>query len=388
MRQRFVPALLSLTLGIGGGVLGAGAVVWSKSATPAPAYAVSQAPQAQARVVSPQGEVIADLVEKVGPAVVNIDTVSRRTVIQQPIHPFFGFDPFFGESRPQTRTYEQKGVGSGFIIDPKGLVVTNEHVIRKANDLTVTLPDGRKFKGKVIGRDAASDLALIKIDGKDLPSLKLANPESIRVGQWVVAIGSPLGLKYSVTAGILSAVNREGIKNRVGFLQTDAPINPGNSGGPLLNLQGEVIGVNTAIIQNAQGIGFAVPVDTVSRVIPQLEAKGRVERAWIGVGLADLPEDRSRMFYPADHGALIARVEENSPAAKAGLHEGDVIMAIDGHKIEDSSALMRAVSALNIGDKVKLTVNRRGQTKEITLTLGKMPERIQAAADEAESEGH
>jgi serine protease Do len=388
MRQRFIPALLSLSLGVGGGVLGAGAVVWSKSGTPAPAYAASQTPHVQTRAVSPQGETIADLVEKVGPAVVNIDTVSRRTVVQQPIHPFFGFDPFFGgESRPQTRTYEQKGVGSGFIIDPKGLVVTNDHVISKANELTVTLPDGRKFKGKVIGRDAASDLALVKIEGKDLPSLKLANADSIRVGQWVVAIGSPLGLKYSVTAGILSAVNREGIKNRVGFLQTDAPINPGNSGGPLMNLQGEVIGVNTAIIQNAQGIGFAVPVDTVSRVIPQLETKGRVERAWIGVGLADLPEDRSRMFYPAEYGALIARIEPKSPADKAGLAEGDVIMALDGHKIDDAGALMRAVNGLGIGDKAKLTVNRRGQTKELTLTLGKMPEQIQQAAEEAESGG-
>jgi serine protease Do len=388
MRQRFIPALLSLSLGIGGGVLGAGAVMWAKPGVPAPAYAASQTPQVQARAVSPQGEIIADLVEKVGPAVVNIDTVSRRTVVQQPVHPFFGFDPFGDPrmSRPQTRTYEQKGVGSGFIIDSKGLVVTNDHVVRKANELTVTLPDGRKFKGKVIGRDAASDLAVVKIDGKDLPSLKLANPDSIRVGQWVVAIGSPLGLKYSVTAGILSAVNREGIKNRVGFLQTDAPINPGNSGGPLMNLQGEVIGVNTAIIQHAQGIGFAVPVDTVSRVVPQLEAKGRVERAWIGVGLADLPDDRSRMFYPAEYGALVARIEPSSPAAKAGLAEGDVIMALDNQKIEDSAALMRAVSALEIGDKAKVKVNRRGQTKELTLTLGKMPEQIQQAAEDAESE--
>ncbi|MNR81987.1 putative serine protease HtrA [compost metagenome] len=387
MRQRFVPALLSLSLGIGGGVLGAGAVMWSKAEAKAPAFAASQTPQVQARAVSAQGEVIADLVEKVGPAVVNIDTVSRRTVVQQPMHPFFGFDPFFGDpraSRPQTRTYEQKGVGSGFIIDSKGLVVTNDHVVSKANELTVTLPDGRKFKGKVIGRDAASDLALVKIDGKDLPSLKLAHPDSIRVGQWVVAIGSPLGLKYSVTAGILSAVNRDGIKNRVGFLQTDAPINPGNSGGPLMNLQGEVIGVNTAIIQHAQGIGFAVPVDTVSRVVPQLEAKGRVERAWIGVGLADLPDDRSRMFYPAEYGALIGRVEPKSPADKAGLVEGDVILALDGQKIEDSSSLMRAVSAMNIGEKAKLTVNRRGQTKELTLTLGKMPEQLQQASEQAE----
>ncbi len=389
MRQRFFPALLSLSLGVGGGVLGAGAVMWTRSDTPGPAYA-AQTPHVQARAVSAQGEIIADLVEKVGPAVVNIDTVSRRTVVQQPMHPFFGFDPFGSQdprsARPQTRTYEQKGVGSGFIIDPKGLVVTNDHVVSKATDLTVTLPDGRKFKGKVIGRDSASDLAVVKIEGKDLPFLKLANPDSIRVGQWVVAIGSPLGLKYSVTAGILSAVNREGIKNRVGFLQTDAPINPGNSGGPLMNLQGEVIGVNSAIIQNAQGIGFAVPVDTVSRVVPQLEAKGRVERAWLGVGLADLPDDRSRMFYPAEYGALIARIEPKSPADKAGLAEGDVVLALDDKKIEDSAALMRAVSAMDIGDKAKLKVNRRGQTKELTLTLGKMPEQISQAADESENQ--
>lgn len=390
MRQRFIPALLSLSFGIGGGALGAGAVMWAKPGDHAPAYAASQTPQVPVRAVSPQGEIIADLVEKVGPAVVNIDTVSRRTVVQQPMNPFFGMDPFgFADprlSRPQTRTYEQKGVGSGFIIDPKGLVVTNNHVVSKANELTVTLPDGRKFKGKVIGKDSASDLALVKIEGKDLPSLKLANPDSIRVGQWVVAIGSPLGLKYSVTAGILSAVNREGIKNRVGFLQTDAPINPGNSGGPLMNLQGEVIGVNTAIIQHAQGIGFAVPVDTVSRVVPQLETKGRVERAWIGVGLADLPEDRSRMFYPAEHGALVARVEPKSPADKAGLTDGDVILALDGQKIEDAAALMRAVSSMNIGEKVKLQVNRRGQTKDLTLTLGKMPDQLVQAVEESEGQ--
>lgn len=377
MRSRVLSAMLSLALGVGGGALGAGAVFMAKPAVETkPAYAD---PLPVAPGVSRGGEEIADLVDRVGPAVVNIDTVSRRQVPAMQMNPF-SLDDFFngGPSfHRRQQTIQQKGVGSGFILKENGLVVTNNHVVAGASELYVTLPDGRKFKGKLVGTDPGSDLALVKIDGKNLPSLKLADPKSLRVGQWTVAIGSPLGLQHSVTAGILSAMDREvSVNNRVGFLQTSAPINPGNSGGPLLNMRGEVIGVNTAVAARAQGIGFAVPVDTVSRVIPQLESKGKVERAWLGVGLRDLPDDRQSMFYPTDVGVIVAQVDPRGPSAKAGLMDGDVVLELNGKGIKNAHELILAVNHLKVGEKVSLLVSRQGQKKNLSVTLGQMPQRL------------
>ncbi|HEY9897637.1 MAG TPA: trypsin-like peptidase domain-containing protein [Pantanalinema sp.] len=383
MRMRVIPAALTLVIGAGGGAIGAAAVLAAKPAVEAqPAFATPTT--APMPVVASGTEVIADLVDRVGPAVVNIDTVSERRVPAYSFNPFSLDDFFNGQPMQQRqRIVQQKGVGSGFVVRPDGLIVTNNHVVAGATELSVTLPDGRKFKGKLIGTDPGSDLALVKVEAKDLPALKLADPKSLRVGQWTVAIGSPLGLSHSVTAGILSAMDREvSLNNRVGFLQTSTPINPGNSGGPLLNMKGEVIGVNTAVAAHAQGIGFAVPVDTVSRIIPQLEAKGKVERAWLGVGLKDLPDNRQAMFYPVDAGVIVAQVDPRGPAAKAGLTTGDVVQALNGKPVKNAHDLIVAVGTLKVGEKVSLLVNREGQKKTLDVTLGQMPQRVANAAQE------
>lgn len=376
MRNRFMPVMLSLLVGAGGGAVGATAVLLAKPTVEAkPAYA---APAVESQPGPGQGEAIADLVDKVGPAVVNIDTVSKKSVNTMTMDPYW--NPFMGSGSPfqqKRQTIQQKGVGSGFIIRENGLIVTNNHVIAGATELSVTLPDGRKLKGKVIGTDPGSDLALVKVEASKLPFLTLADPKSLRVGQWTVAIGSPLGLQHTVTAGILSAIDREiSLNDRVGFLQTSAPINPGNSGGPLLNMRGEVIGVNTAVASHAQGIGFAVPASTLSRVLPQLETKGKVERAWLGVGLRDLRENRQEMFFPADSGAVIVQVDPEGPAAKAGLLSGDIISELNGKSVKTAHDLIRSINGMKSGDKIALLVNREGQRKTLNVTLGQMPQRV------------
>ncbi|HEY9855149.1 MAG TPA: trypsin-like peptidase domain-containing protein [Stenomitos sp.] len=330
---------------------------------------------------------IADLVERVAPAVVNIDTVTRQKNPMAEMDPFF--HRFFGDGLKRLPQYfEQKGVGSGFLIDPSGLIVTNNHVTNGATTIRVTLSDGRKFDGKVIGKDAGSDLALVKIPGKQLPTLAFANPKKVRVGDWVVAIGSPLGLSTTVTAGIVSAMNRDvAINERVAFIQTDAPINPGNSGGPLLNLHGEVIGVNTAIAARAQGIGFAIPTETVQWVANELRRKGQVERPWLGVVITELTADRAKQLYKkADTGVMVRDVADGSPAAKAGLLEGDVILQIDGKDVSEPAQVIHGLANRHVGDKLRLVVNRDGQRKEFTLTLTAMPPQAQEADGPPDSE--
>lgn len=327
-------------------------------------------------------DTIADLAEKAAPAVVNIDTVRRRKNPMAQMDPFF--HRFFGSDLKGMPPYfEQKGVGSGFVIDASGLVLTNHHVTQGASTIRVTLSDGRAFDGKVIGMDPGSDLALVKIEAKRLSVLKLAETQRVRVGEWVVAIGSPLGLSTTVTAGIVSALNRDvAINDRVSFIQTDAPINPGNSGGPLLSLDGRVIGVNTAIAAKAQGIGFAIPVETVKFVVSELRAKGKVERPWLGVAIAELtPERASQLFRKTDPGVLVRDVAEGSPAAVAGLLEGDVIVAVDGKNVTEPSHVTHLVANHRVGDKLKLLVSREGQRKELTLTLKAIPAKLQEAAE-------
>ncbi|MEB3327606.1 MAG: trypsin-like peptidase domain-containing protein [Candidatus Sericytochromatia bacterium] len=364
-------SLATFAVGAAGGVVGARLVPADVPLTPLAATPVAAE---EIRVVPPSGneDGIADLVDRVKVAVVNIDTVAHRTVPSQ-VDVFRYFFEGVPEGAPMQR--EEKGVGSGFVVGANGLIVTNHHVVRGADQLTVTFHDGKKYPGKVIGQDPGSDLALVKIEAKGLSSLRLADPQKLRVGQYVVALGSPLGLSQTVTTGILSAINRDiELNARVGFLQTDAPINPGNSGGPLLNLRGEVIGVNTAVAARGQGIGFAVPVDTLKGVLPQLEAKGRVDRPWLGVGIANLPEDRSRMFYPVDQGVLVGRVERGGPAEAAGLQPGDVIQQLNGKALRSANELIREVARHQPGEAVDLLVNRQGQTRTIKLKLQKMPE--------------
>jgi serine protease Do len=379
-RRAAFSTALTFALGLGGGVLATRLEPvynshLSLAAKPAEARPI--------QITTPaQEDGIADLVDKVKVAVVNIDTEAHRRVQRQVIDPFQFFNGD-GPIQMQPQEQVQKGTGSGFIIREDGLIVTNNHVVQGADKLTVTLSNGEKKTGRVIGADPGTDLAVVKIDGRNYPTLKFADGNKLRVGQYVLAVGSPLGLQQTVTTGILSAINRDiSLNARVGFLQTDAAINPGNSGGPLLNMRGEVIGVNTAIAARGQGIGFAIPVDTLSTILPQLEAKGKVERAWIGVAVGNLPEDKSKMFYPADYGALVGRAEPNSPAAKAGLMAGDVITAIDGKKVENAAGLIREVNKLPAGKTVALQVSRQGQQKTIPITLDRMPDKLAAGPQE------
>ena len=368
-------AAMTFIIGMAGGVVGACGYAQSTGAVPAH-QGGGGGPVQVVAPTDPDG--VSNLVEKVKVAVVNIDTEARREV------PPDIFDFFFGDAMPAPRQQLLKGVGSGFVVRDDGLIVTNYHVVQGAERLTVTFFDGRKLEGRIVGSDPATDLALVRVNARGLPTLKLADPGNLKVGQYVVAMGSPLGLSQSVSMGILSAMNRDiPLNTRVGFLQTDAPINPGNSGGPLLNLRGEVIGVNTAIAASAQGIGFAVPVGTLRSILPQLEKSGKVDHAWLGVRVTNLPEDRSQMFYPAEYGVLVAGVERGSPAEQAGLRPGDVIMQLNGQRLDDAASLIREVAKLTVGSKVELLVSRQGQRKTITLTLGRMPDRLSQLSSES-----
>jgi serine protease Do len=304
---------------------------------------------------------IADLVERADPAVVNIDTVARAER-----------DPFFeqfGDDAPGQGEVE-RGVGSGFIVDPSGLIVTNNHVVRGATDIKVTTASGQTYRGKVIGSDPLNDLALVRVNAKGLPFLKFANTnEKVRVGDWVVAIGSPLGLSHTVSVGIISAMNRGiSLNERVNFLQTDAAINPGNSGGPLLNIQGEVVGVNTAIAARGQGIGFAIPAWTAQNVIGQLKATGHVERTWLGVSIRGLNREGG--------GVMVVGVAQGGPAAAAGLRPGDVIVAIDQRPVRTDRDLLSYLNDKRSGTQVQLTVEREGKRAGLGVTLQPAPQQM------------
>ncbi len=307
---------------------------------------------------------IADLVEKVSPAVVNLDTVAKSRNPLSELDPFF--HRFFSSELPRLpRFFEQHGVGSGFLISADGLIITNHHVVRDAGSIKVTLTDGRQFEGKVIGRDPLSDIALLKIQAERLTTVKFADPRAIRVGEWVVAIGSPLGLKTSVTAGIISALNRDvQAKGGVSFIQTDAPINPGNSGGPLLNLEGDVVGMNTMVASNAQGIGFSIPVATIQEVVASLRTAGKIERPWLGVTFA----------YPAFEGVLIREVLRRGPAEKAGLLGGDRVLEADDRKMQDAGDLIRYIASRKVGAFLRLLISREGHKIVVSVPLEAMPE--------------
>ncbi|WP_299485086.1 HhoA/HhoB/HtrA family serine endopeptidase [Acaryochloris sp. IP29b_bin.137] len=334
---------------------------------------------------------IARAVEKVGPAVVRID--SARTVRRRR-SPLFNdpfFREFFGRDIPrQPRTRVQRGTGSGFIISDDGLVLTNAHVVNGADKVTVVLKDGRSFEGTVMGEDSLTDVAVIKIKAQDLPTVKTGQSDELQPGEWAIAIGNPLGLDNTVTAGIISATGRTsndvGVPDkRVGFIQTDAAINPGNSGGPLLNQAGEVIGMNTAIIGGAQGLGFAIPIKTAQRIADQLIAKGKVDHPFLGIRMAGLtPELKERINSSPDvdfqvkeeKGVLIFEVIPKSPAAAAGLRPGDIIREIDGQAISKASQVQQKVDATSLGSALKLGITRNGSKKVISVKPGPLPSQL------------
>lgn len=314
---------------------------------------------------------IADIAEKVSPAVVSIESVHyvrarRRSGSGDPF-----FDRFFGhlfdeDFMGHNNVIPQRGNGSGVLISPEGHLLTNEHVISAADEIVVKLSSGKTFKAKVIGKDARTDLAVLKIDSeKSLPHVPVGDSSAIRVGEWVVAIGNPFGLGLTVTAGVISAVNRDLSVDRnrsyKDLIQTDASINPGNSGGALLNSRGELIGINTAIIPYGQGIGFAIPVNLAKRIVGDLMAYGRVKKAFLGVTVQKITSELARYFEVPEEGVLVADVAENSAAKKAGIVPGDVILEIEGKKIANVNDFQENLDEHRVGEKAKIKIFRKGK---------------------------
>ena len=336
----------------------------------------------------------ADLVERVGPAVVGIRTTERQrgqaangdSSEDDEMQELFR--RFFGVPAPQTPTPDrapnrrgmpggqeiQRGVGSGFILSADGYVMTNAHVVENATTIYVTLTDKREFKGKLIGADKRTDVALVKIEASGLPRIAVGDSKAIRVGQWVLAIGSPFGLENTVTAGIVSAKSRD-TGELLPFIQTDVAVNPGNSGGPLINMRGEVIGINSQILSGSGGsigISFAIPVDDAMRIVEQLKNSGRVRRGRLGVEIREVSKEVAEAMGIKAQGALVSRVEAGTPAEKAGVLGGDIIVKFDGRTIEKSVDLPRAVGDTKPGTKSIITVLRKGVTREIPIVVSEL----------------
>jgi serine protease Do len=319
--------------------------------------------------------------KKVQPSVVSIR--SERTVTVSPGEGFgedffkgTPFEDFFKQHGGPPMKRRQMGEGSGVIVDPKGYILTNNHVVAGADKLTIRLFDGREFKGDVKGTDPKTDLAVVHVEAKDLPVATLGDSDKIQVGEWAIAIGSPFGLEETVTVGVVSAKGRTGLGTGTyeDFIQTDASINPGNSGGPLVNIEGEVIGINAMIISPGQGIGFAIPINLAKSIMAELIKTGKVIRPWLGIGLQNLTQDLMKSFNVKEkEGALISQVYEGSPAEKAGLKVGDIITQIDGKKIKDSQDVVREVLKKQVGQKILLEVIREGKPLEIPVITAQMP---------------
>ncbi|MGJ3252155.1 MAG: trypsin-like peptidase domain-containing protein [Elainellaceae cyanobacterium] len=325
---------------------------------------------------------VVEVVEAVGPSVVKIDTTQT---VQSQLPDFFG--EFFGESAPVPEGRIVRGVGSGFLIDSDGHILTNAHVVDDADQVTVTFSDGSTADGEVVGADSITDIAVVRVSGDDLQVAEFAQSEQVKIGQWAIAIGNPVGLQETVTVGVVGGVDRSGGDigvqgKRVGFIQTDAAINPGNSGGPLLNARGQVIGVNTAIIGNTEGIGFAIPIDTAQRIAQQLIEDGQVEHPYIGVQIIPLTDDikqrinespNSTLQIEADEGVLIVRVQPNSPAAQAGLEAGDVIQRINDQTVTEVNEVLDAVEENGVGNDMTIELQRSGEMQTFTIQPEPLP---------------
>jgi S1-C subfamily serine protease len=356
------------------------------ASTPVVTPAIQQVAVPPARA----GNFVANAVNAVGPAVVRIDT--ERTITRNyPSSPFFDdpfFNRFFGEEMfPQgPQEFQQRGQGSGFIIDSNGIILTNAHVVKGADNVTVVLRDGREFQGEVRGTDEPSDLAVVKIEGSNLPVASLADSNTVQVGDWAIAVGNPLGLDNTVTLGIVSTMNRSssqaGIPDkRLDFIQTDAAINPGNSGGPLLNDRGEVIGINTAIRADGQGIGFAIPINKAKEIKDKLARGEKISHPYIGIRMITLnPEQAKRLnrdpnspiTIPEVNGVLVMQVIPNSPAAAAGLRQADVITEINDEAVNSAEELQKAVEKSQVNQPLKVVVLRGNQTQQLSIRPGEL----------------
>jgi serine protease Do len=322
------------------------------------------------------------IAKEVSPSVVNV-SVSRT--IKNSFHgfDFFGggpFEDFFGFPAPKDDEYLIEGAGSGVIVSKDGYILTNNHVVESAEEITVRTYDGKEYDGELIGTDPRTDLAVIKVDGNNLPAAELGNSDEIEVGEWVLAIGNPFQLSHTVTAGIVSAKGRAnvGLADYEDFIQTDAAINPGNSGGALVNLEGEVIGINTAIATRTgvySGVGFAIPINMAKAIMEQLIKTGKVTRGWLGLYIQPItPELKEQFDLPNEDGALVSEVVKGGPSEKAGLERGDVVIEFNGTHIRDSNQLRMMAAGTEIGTKVKVKVIRDGREKVFTVKIGELPE--------------
>jgi len=324
----------------------------------------------------------ADLADQQGPAVVNISTTSSPRA-EQSLPPGAEEDPFFDFFRrfgpPQQRDYEARSLGSGFVISADGYILTNTHVVDAADEITVRLTDKREFRATVVGTDKRTDVAVLKIEATALPVVKIGDPTALRVGEWVVAIGSPFGFDNTVTAGIVSAKGRSlPQENFVPFIQTDVAINPGNSGGPLFNMKGEVVGINSMIFSRTggfMGVSFAIPIDVAVDVAKQLQTGGRVSRGRIGVVIQEVTKELADSFgLPRPVGALVNSVEKGGPADKAGILASDVILTFNNKEVVSSNELPRIVAGVKPGTKVPVQVWRKGAPKDLTIEVGETPD--------------
>jgi serine protease Do len=378
-RTFLTTVVLAVLVGLALGAFAAGGAV--RTAAPAGAPA-PEAPAVPAPTPLAPGT-FAKVAEAVKPAVININTVSKGAFPgRTPFEEFFGeefFRRFFGDLPERI---PQRSLGSGVIVDPSGIALTNAHVVERATEIEVITLDGSKHKAKVIGMDRKTDLAVLRLDDgkRTFPYARLGDSDKMQVGDWVIAIGSPFGLQATVTAGIISAKARQlGQGPFDDFLQTDAAINPGNSGGPLVNMQGEVIGINTAIIAGGSGIGFAIPSNLARKIYTELVAKGKVTRGWLGVSIQPLTPELAKSFGAKEpRGVLISDVVPDSPAAKAGLQPGDILLEFDGKKMEGPGDLQRAVGLTEPGKTARIKLWRDQAEKTVEVRVGESPDEREA----------
>jgi len=382
--------IIGLILAANEGRLTSGLSGFSSSSSPAPRMTETIA-------APPLDQGFVAVSKATTPAVVNISTTRVvKGPSGGPMTPFFEdpfFRQFFGDEFNRQlevpRERREQSLGSGVIVDPNGLIVTNNHVVAKADEIKVLLGDKREFSGKVVGTDPKTDVAVVKINAKDLPTIPWGDSDKLQVGEYVLAIGNPFGLNQTVTMGIVSAVGRAnvGIAEYEDFIQTDAAINPGNSGGALVNVRGELVGINTAIFSQSggyMGVGFAVPSDMVKSVMDSLVKSGKVVRGWLGVSIQDVSPELAKQFaLPEAKGAVVTDVLENSPAAKAGLQQGDVIVSFDGKPVDNTGILRNHVAQTPIGKKVKLEVIRDKKEKELEVLIAEQPKEIARGQEES-----
>ena len=375
------------------------------SASPAPTTP-TPAPAASPATMLPD---FSTMVQKYGPAVVNISVVAKMAASlnsqgddnsdgndspsdSNPFGPNSPFAPFFhGQPFQMPQPQPMRGEGSGFIISPDGVIMTNAHVVNGASEVTVRLTDRREYTAKVVGVDPKSDIAILRIGAKDLPTVKLGDSRTLKVGEWVLAIGAPFGFENSATAGIVSAKGRTLESGYVPFIQTDVPINPGNSGGPLFNMRGEVVGINSQIYSRSggyMGVSFAIPIDVAMQVGQQLQTTGHVTRGKLGVVIQSVTQGLADSFgLPQPQGALVSSVEKGGPAERAGIESGDVILKLNGQPLRDSSELPVQIAAVAPGTSVNLEIWRNHATREVAVKLGAMEEQRSAANPGPHQEG-